>query len=135
MAAPRAHSTTSTATKKDSSRGAHSCRGSTAHKKGVRRPKSHSGKHKAGSRKGDWQKVAVKLLAKMPATDCQGCLAAQDTVRRLQLMCSELTAAAAKATERARAAEGAALMAAKGPAATSPVYLRPIPGSWRTGAV
>lgn len=105
-------------------------RPSTVHVKGEQRPKSHSGKHKPGSRKGSWQKVTTKLAGQKPMLDCRKCQDAQEALAKFRVLCAELTLEAQRATTRAEKAEALASKLVDKQVNQPPAYLRPVPTSW-----
>ena len=102
-------------------------RPSTLHTRGIQRPKSHSGKRKPGSRKGGWTKTTAKLAG---MSSCPQCAAVQDALDKMQLLCSELTAALKGANTRAERAEKVARQVLEKQQSQPPLYLRPVPNSW-----
>lgn len=102
-------------------------RPSTPHARGLQRPKSHSGKHKPGTRKGAWKKTTAKLTG---MSSCPQCAEVQDALARTQLLCSELTAALKRADARAEKAEKVAKQLLEKQQSQPPLYLRPVPHSW-----
>ena len=105
-------------------------RESTAHIKGKPRPKSHSGKHKPGSRKGSWQRVTTKIAGLKSTSPCRKCQGAQEAFVKMQALCSELTVAAQRATTRAEKAEALSSKLVAKQINQPPAYLRPVPSSW-----
>ena len=94
---------------------AHAKRASSKHKAGVKRPESHSGKYKPGSRKGKWEKVVA-----VAARAAHGCM-----------KCQELEALATQAVRRAEAAERQAADLRQQLHDRIPVYPPRVPKSWQ----